>query len=127
MKTLSIWAKEPALIIAFITAALNWAVGFGFGGLTADKVSWINLVINAIAGCIAAWATKPIAPQAFTYAVSSVFGLLASYGLHFTAEQTSMTSMLVVTLLALVTRGQVSPTADAPHTGVLGNTSTPTK
>lgn len=126
MKQITFWGREPALIIAVIAAALNWAVGFGFGGLTADKVSLINVVVNALAGCVAAWATKPIAPQAFTYAVTAIFGLLASYGLHFNGEQVSVTQMFVLSLLTLVTRAQVSPTADAPHTGVLGNTSTPT-
>jgi len=121
MREIRFPGREPALIIAVVTATVNWAVGFGFGNLTADRVSWINVVVNAIAGCIAAWATKPIAPQAFTYAVTSVFGLLTAYGLHFSGEQVSTTQMLVLTVLALITRGQVSPTVDAPNTGVLGD------
>lgn len=120
MMKFSFWGREPALVIAVIAAALNWAVGFGFGGLTADRVALINVVVNAVAGCVAAWATKPIAPQAFTYAVTAIFGLLASYGLDFTSAQVASTQLFVLAVLTLITRGQVSPTADAPNTGVLG-------
>jgi len=127
MNQVKLFGREPALIIAVVAATLNWAVGFGFGGLTADKVSLINVVVNALAGCLAAWATRPIAPQAFTYAVTAIFGLISAYGLDFSSQQVSTTQMFVLALLTLITRGQVSPTADAPNTGVLGNAPPPTK
>jgi hypothetical protein len=118
-----IFGREPTLYIALITAILTWATGFGWDALTNETVAWINAAINSIALAFAAALTRPIAPQAFTYAVTTIFGLLAAYGLHFSQEMVSSTQFLVLTILALLTRGQVSPVDEAHKTGVLGNKS----
>lgn len=121
VNTPKLFGREPTLYIALITALVSWGVGFGWDGLTAENAAWISAAINAVAGCAAAYLTRPIAPQAFTYGVTTVFGLLGSYGLHLSQEMLSSTQFLVLTMLALITRGAVSPKDDAPHTGVLGN------
>lgn len=120
MNIMKIFGREPTLYVAVIAAALSFFVGFGWEGLSSEHVAWINVVVNAVAGCVAAWMTKPIAPQAFTYAITSVFGLLGAYGLNFTPEMVSSAQFVVLAVLALVTRGAVSPTEDAPETVVLG-------
>lgn len=112
--------KEWTLIAGVIAAALDWGVGFGWHNLTATQAAWINTAIAAVVGVVVAWQTRPIAPQAFTYAVASLAGLLGAYGLHLSTQSVAAFSALVVAVLAAITRGQVSPKADAPHTGVLG-------
>lgn len=124
VQLMRIFGREPTLIIAVIAAFLNFLVGFQLDFLSAEQAAWIMTVINAILGCVAAWMTKPIAPQAFTYAVSSLLGLLSAYGLDFSQEAGSSLQMLVLALMSFHTRGQVSPTDDAEFTGVLGDKTT---
>lgn len=116
-----LFGREPTLYIALITALISWGVGFGWPGLTSENAAWLNAAINAVAACAAAYLTRPIAPQIFTYGMTTIFGLLASYGLQLSQEMISSTQFLVLTVLALITRGEVSPVEDAPKTGVLGN------
>jgi hypothetical protein len=116
-----IFGREPTLYIALITALISWGVGFGWEGLTAENAAWISAVINAVAAAAASFLTRPIAPQLFTYGMTTIFGLLASYGLSFSQEMVSSTQFVLLTLLALVTRGEVSPVDDAHKTGVMGN------
>lgn len=121
MTQIKVFGREPTLWIAVIAAILNWLVGFSWDGLTAIHAVWINAAINAIAAATAASMTRPIAPQAFTYAITTIFGMLTAYGLDFTQEQVATTQMLVLTILALITRNQVSPTENFKRTGVIGN------
>lgn len=113
--------KEPTLWLAVLAAALNFAVTFGWDGLSAEQAAWINTAVNAVVAAVAATLTRPIAPQAFTYAVTSLAGLLGAYGLDFSQEAVGALNLLVIAVLGLLTRGQVSPTERAPFTGVLGN------
>jgi hypothetical protein len=112
--------SEWTLAAAVIAAGLNWLVGFQFSALTTEQAAWIMVAVNAVAALVVALRTRPIAPQAFTYAITSLAGLLAAYGLHFSQGSVATFSALVLAVLALITRGQVSPVSDALHTGVLG-------
>jgi len=112
--------REPTLYIGALAALLNWLVGFQFDGLSAEQASWWMVVINAVLGVWAAIKTRPIAPQAFTYLITSAAGLGAAYGLDYSQEQLGQFNALVMAVLMFLTRGQVSPTLDAGKTGVLG-------
>lgn len=114
-------SREPTLWLAVLAGALNFAVTFGLDGLNAEQAAWINTAINAIVAAVAAARTRPVAPQAFTYALTSLAGLFAAYGLDFSQEMVGSANLLMLSILALLTRGQVSPKEDAPVTGVLGN------
>ena len=59
-------------------------------------------------------ATRPIAPQAFTYLVGAVAALTGAYGLDFSPEQIGAANGVVTVVLALLARSQVSPVADSP-------------
>lgn len=118
---MKIWGREPTLWIALIAAVLNWAVGFQLDFLSAEQAAWINAAINAVMACIASFATRPIAPQVWFYAVTVFAGLLAAYGLDMSQEMVGTTQLLVIAVLSLITRGSVSPKEDAHETGVLGD------
>lgn len=116
---MKIWGREPTLWVAAVSAILSLLVTFNVG-LDANQAALWVAGINAVLGAVAAWATRPIAPQAFTYVVSSLAALTGAYGLDFTVEQTGAASAVVTVVLALLARGQVSPASEAPKTGVLG-------
>lgn len=111
-----ILGREPTLWIAALTALISVAGTFGFRLLAPDQAALWNIAINAVAAAITAFAVRPIAPAAFTYAVSVIAQLGASYGLNLTADQLSMLNALVIPILALLTRGQVSPQTTAIST-----------
>lgn len=113
--------REPTLYIGLIGAALNWIVGFQIDGLSAEQAALWMTGLNAVLGVWAAIKTRPIVPQAFTYAVTSLAGLGAAYGLDYTQEQLGQFNTLVLAFLIFMTRQQVSPAGDAGKTGVLGN------
>lgn len=119
--TRKIFGREFTLWFAVITAALNLLVTFKLDYLSPEQAADIIALISAVFGVVAAWRTRPIAPQVFTYALSAAIALLGAYGLHFTQEQVGQWNFLVLAVVALITRNQVSPSEDAHRTGVLGN------
>lgn len=115
-----IFGREPTLWFAAIAAAINLLVTFELDFLSAQQAALMITVVSAVFGAVAAWKTRPIAPQVFTYVVSSVTALVAAYGVHLTQEQVGQFNLLALAVMSLVTRNQVSPARDAHKTGVLG-------
>lgn len=106
---MKILGREPTLWLAVLTAVISLAGTLGFRLLGADQAALWNAAILAIVGAINAFVVRPIAPAAFTYAVAAIVQLGAAYGLSVTDPQLSMINALIVPVLALLTRGQVSP------------------
>jgi len=105
---MKIFGREPALIVSSISAVLSLIVTFNIG-LSGEQAGATVAVISAVFGAIAAAATRPIAPAAFTAVVAAGAALLAAYGLNVSAETVGATNAVVLAVLALLTRGQVSP------------------
>lgn len=105
---MKIFGREPALIISTASALLSLAVTFNVG-LTGEQAGAIVAVISASFGAVAAAMTRPIAPTAFTAVVAAGAALLAAYGLNVSAETVGATNAVVLSVLALLARGQVSP------------------
>lgn len=103
---------EWTLIIAVVAGALQWFAMNSWFNLTAERASLWIVAINAVAGAVAAWKTRPLPPQVYTYAVSALAAVATAYGLHWSVEQVSSMSTLVLAVLALLTRAQVAPEAD---------------
>ncbi|MFF9285383.1 hypothetical protein [Streptomyces griseosporeus] len=108
-----IFGREPALVIATISAGLSLLVTFNFG-LSAEQAGAIVAVISAVFAAATAVLTRPIAPSAFTGLVAAVAALLAAYGLELSAEKIGAINAVVLAGLALMTRGQVSPANPSP-------------
>lgn len=106
MKTLF---REPALWIAVISAALGLVATFGLSWLSAGQAALIVAAINAVAAAVTAWRVRPIAPSVFTGAAGAVIALAGGYGLHLSQPTIGAVNTLVIAVLALLTRGQVSP------------------
>ncbi|MDT0608892.1 hypothetical protein [Streptomyces lancefieldiae] len=103
-----IFGREPALIIATISAGLSLLVTFGFG-LSTEQAGAIVAVISAVFAVATAVVTRPIAPSAFTGLTAAVAALLAAYGLELSTEKIGALNAVVLAGLALLTRGQVAP------------------
>jgi hypothetical protein len=105
---MKIFGREPALIISTISAILSLVVTFNIG-MSGEQAGAIVAIVSAVFGAIVAVATRPIAPAAFTAVVAAGAALLAAYGLNVSAETVGATNAVVLAVLALLTRGQVSP------------------
>jgi hypothetical protein len=107
-----IFGREPTLIIQSISALLAIGVAVGLPGLTRDTSTLIVAVLVAVLGAVNAAVVRPVAPGAFVGLVAAGAALLAGYGLELSQELVGSVSAAVVVLLALLTRGQVTPNAD---------------
>ncbi|WP_045740849.1 hypothetical protein [Actinoplanes rectilineatus] len=101
--------REPTLILGVLSAALGLIVTFGFDWLSAEQAALIVAAFNAGLGVINAIHVRPIAPAAFTYAVTAAAALFAGYGLHVSQETVGAVNGLVLAVLMLLTRAQVTP------------------
>lgn len=104
-----IFGREPALIIATISASLSLLVSFGFDGLTAEQAAAVVAVISAVFAATTAAITRPIAPSAFTGLVAAAVVLLAAYGMNVSQETVGAINAVILAVLGLLTRGQVAP------------------
>jgi len=101
--------REPALLVGVLAAVLNVLVGFGVGELSNEQATLIVAFVNAVAGAVIAWRTRPVAPGVFLLVVSAGAALAAGFGLEFSQEQVAAVGALVVSVLAIINREQVSP------------------
>ncbi|MFD3740451.1 hypothetical protein [Streptomyces sp. NPDC058629] len=105
---MKLFGREPALVIATVSAALSLLVSFQFG-LDAEQAGAIVAVISAVFAAATAVVTRPIAPSAFTGLVAAAVALLAAYGMNVSAETVGALNAVVLAVLGLMTRGQVTP------------------
>ncbi len=105
---MKIFGREPALIIAIISAGLSLLVTFNVG-LSSEQAGAIVAVTSAVFAVITAAITRPIAPSAFTGLVAAVVALLASFHFNVAPETVGSLNAFVLAVLVFITRGQVSP------------------
>ena len=110
---MKILGREPTLWLALISSLLGIAGTVGLGFLDQFQATALVVAINAVFAAINAYAVRPISPVAFTYAVASVIAVLGAYGLNLPETTVAMINATVIPFLALLSRGQVSPTESA--------------
>lgn len=101
--------REPALLLNVAAALLGLIVTFGVDWLSAEQAALIVAALNAGFGVLTAVLTRPIAPAAFTAFISALAALGAAYGLEYSQENVGALNVLVLAVLAFLTRVQVSP------------------
>lgn len=110
---MKLFGREPALVIGVIVAIISLGGTLGFHFLSVDQAGlWIG-VVDAVAAIGMVITVRPVQPGIYTYAIGAIVALAAGYGLSFGAEQVNAINALVVPILALLTRGQVSPIESA--------------
>lgn len=101
--------REPALIVGAISAILSLLVALNWHGLTSDQAALIVAVVVAVGGVITALATRPIAPGLFTALIGAVAAAASGFGFHWDPSVVGAVGFAVASLLALITRHQVTP------------------
>ncbi len=110
---MKILGREPTLWLATISSLIIIVGTFGLKFISGEQAALLVVVINAIFAAINAYAVRPISPVAFTYAVGSIVALVGSYGVNLPIETVASINAAVIPILALLSRGQVSPTESA--------------
>jgi hypothetical protein len=107
---MKIFGREPALIIAFVSAVLMWAVSLGLDWLNAGQATAAVAVVAAI---VMAITTRPIGPGVFVAGLSAVAALFAEYGLHWSdASVTGLGAIIMAGFALNGIRPQATPAAD---------------
>jgi hypothetical protein len=104
--------REPTTLLAVIQAALALLVTFQFDQLTDTQAALITAVIAAVIAAANALAVRPVAPAAFVQLIGAAAALVAAYGFTVSPETVGALQALIVTVVALQARGQVTPVAD---------------
>ncbi|MGW9437925.1 hypothetical protein [Streptomyces sp. NPDC055607] len=104
-----IFNREPVVILNTLAAVLGLVVSLGITSLTDAQAGAIVGVATAVLGGIAAAMTRPVAPQAFTAIVGAGAVLVAAFGYEVSQETVGAINTVVLTVLTLLTRVQVSP------------------
>ena len=107
--------REPSLYITAIGTVLSLVAGFGLSFLTADQAGLFTAALTALLGVWNALKVRPVAPAAFTYAIGVIATLISTYGLDLSQDKIGLINAAVLSVLALLLRGNVSPT-DSPAT-----------
>lgn len=110
---MKILGREPTLWLAVISSLIVLIGTFGLDLLNGQQAALLVAAINAGFGAINAYAVRPISPVAFTYFIGSVVALGGAYGLNLPIETVASINAAVIPILALLSRGQVSPTDSA--------------
>ena len=106
---MKLFDREPTLWIAFINSVIVILGTVGLKAINQEQAGAFVVVVNAIFAAVNAFAVRPISPVTFTYAIGSLVALAGSYGLQFPPETIAAINTAVVPILALLSRGQVTP------------------
>jgi hypothetical protein len=108
-----IFGKEPVVVLNTLSAVLGLIVSLGVTSLTAEQAGATIAVVSAILGGIAAAMTRPVAPQAFTAIVAAGATAVAAFGYDVSQPTVGAINTVVLAVLTLLTRAQVSPSNPA--------------
>src|SRR3954470_14263485 len=100
---------EPVLVLQTLSAALTFMVTFGLPFLTAEQAALISAAVAAAFGVVAALKVRPVAPAVFQVLITTGAALLAGYGLELGQQMIGALQLLVIAIVAMLTRQQVSP------------------
>lgn len=112
---MKVFGREPTLILQVISAVLGLLVTFQLPNLSAEQAGAIVAVLAAAISVVNALLVRPVAPAAFTGFVAATVALVSAYGFNVSQETVGGLNAVVVTVLALIFRAQVTPVA---HPGV---------
>jgi uncharacterized membrane protein len=108
-----LFQREPTLWLAFINAVIVVIGTVGLKAIDQEQAGLFVVVTNAIFAAVNAFAVRPVSPVTFTYAIGAVVALVGSYGFTLPPETVGAVNLAVIPVLALLTRGQVTPAETA--------------
>jgi hypothetical protein len=104
-----ILGREPALWVGTIASVLSLGTAVGFPGLSAGQVAAIVVGLNAVAALVAGFTLRPVAPAIYTNVLAAAAAIGTAYGNNVPSEAVGAANFVVLAVLSLLTRGQVSP------------------
>jgi len=107
-----IFGREPALWIAVVQSVLMLLATLGIPGVDGVLAAAVALLLTAACTAWTALAVRPVAPAVFVGVVTALAPLLARFGLDLSDTQVATLSTVVVMVVALLVRGQVSPAVE---------------
>lgn len=107
-KPITIFGREPAVVVGTITAALAVLLAFGLGISPDSYGPWVALVA-ALGGVITAIGTTDTLLGATVAVLEAGIVLVAVYGLTLTDQQTGALVAFVPVLFGLYQRTQTTP------------------
>lgn len=123
---MKIFGREPTLWLQLLAAALTGIVTLGDSGhpifgLTNERAGLVVAFVAAILGAINVFAVRPVMPAVFQAVLTTAFPLVQAYGVHVAPAQLAAAQGLLLAVIVLLTRGQVTPAGDqAPTTPATG-------
>jgi hypothetical protein len=100
--------REPTLILAVVSGIITLIGTLGLGFTPDAAALWCG-VVAAAAGVATAAATRPVTPGVFLALSGAAVPLASYYGLHLHTETIGTLNVLIVAIVALLTRAQVTP------------------
>jgi hypothetical protein len=110
--TPKIFGREPALWIAAVQAVLMLLATLGIPGVDGGLAAAVALLLTAVCTAWMALAVRPVAPAVFVGVVTALVPLLARFGLDLSDVQVGTIGMVVIAVVTLLARGQVSPAVE---------------
>jgi mannose/fructose/N-acetylgalactosamine-specific phosphotransferase system component IIC len=101
---------EPTLILNAIAAVAALLVTFQFDGLSKEQAGLIVAAISAGFALVNSLAVRPVAPALFTGFVAAVAAVVNAYGFNLSPEVVAGINGLILAVLPIVFREQVTPT-----------------
>lgn len=103
---MKILGREPALWLSLIGSVMAVLVALNLSFLNAGQGAAIVALLTAIT---MAATTRPVAPALFTGVLAAGVALFAEYGVNLSDALVGGLTAVVLSMFALVSRGQISP------------------
>jgi hypothetical protein len=113
-KILNVIKTEPVMLTGLVQSLLALAVGLGLS-LTGGQTGALEAATTAVLALVAAVSVRPFPVAALTGAVTAIATVLVAFGVpHVSSGAVSSLNAVIVSLMALVLRGHVTPVASLP-------------
>lgn len=108
----TIFGREPAIILYVVNAVVAFLATIPAIGLTEESSAWVMTIASGVVALVVAFATRPFVVSLLTGAVQTILTGLAAFGLPLTEQMTGAFVILLSGVLGLVLRSNVTPAAD---------------
>lgn len=108
--SITIFGREPALILEAAKAALAVLAAFVIPDLSPDMQAAIMAVGYTLLSTAQAFLTRPVAPTVFNGLIQSTVALVGYFGADVSADKTALLLVLTQAVTAVMTRQAITPT-----------------
>ncbi|CAN7197957.1 hypothetical protein [Knoellia sp. LjRoot47] len=110
-KGVTIFGREPAMVVGFIEALLALALSFA-AFISGEQAALVMAVVSAAAGFYVGYATKDVGLARVIGLIKAVVALAAGFGFAMSDSQQGALMAAVAVGFSLINRDRTSPVAD---------------